>query len=83
MTNLLSSINVAAAGVMISPLIQWCQVSLPAIRAVNRDCSHGINSASYDDLLLVCVRYSTCMPVENKFLKCYWNPDCTVYHISD
>ena len=68
MIYLLSSIYVAATGVIPSHLIQFCQVSLPAGLVVNRDCSHGIISASYDELLVILVRDSTCIPVEDKLL---------------
>ena len=68
MIYLLSSIYVAATGVILSPLIQWCQVPLPPGLVVNRDCSHGITAASNDDLLIVWVRDSTCPPVEDKLL---------------
>ena len=65
----LSSIDVASTGVILSPLIQWCQVSLPARLTVNRDCgSTFTNSTSYDNLLLVWVRDSTSIPVEDKLL---------------
>ena len=70
MIYLLSAIYVAATGVKTSPLIQWCQVSLPAGLAVNRDCRLGVLSTSDDDLLLARVRDSTCMPVEDKLLNC-------------
>ena len=70
MIYLLSSIYVATTGVIMSPLIQWCQVSLPAGLVVDRDCSHGIISASDDELLLVCVRDSTRSPVQDKLLNC-------------
>ena len=68
MIYLLPSIYVAATSVRSSPLIQWSQVSVPAGLVVNRDCSHGIISASDDDLLIVWVRDSTCIPVEDKLL---------------
>ena len=74
MIYLLSSIYVATTGMIVPPLIQWCQVSLPAGLVVNRDCSRlGIPSASYDDLLvlIVWVRDSTCPPVEDKLLNLY------------
>ena len=68
MIHLLSSINVAATCMRVPLLIQWCQVSLPAGLTVDRDCSLGIRSASNDDLLIVWVRDSTCIPVEDKLL---------------
>ena len=70
---LLPSIYVAATGVILSPLIQWCQVPLPASFTVNRDSGLEILSASDDDLLLVWIRYTTCIPVKDKFLYCFNN----------
>ena len=78
MIHLYSSINVAATCMRVSFLIQWCQVSLPASLAVNRDFSqsHGaiwssLNSSSssrYDDFLLVQVRDTTGQATREKVL---------------